>query len=200
MHTPTPLTICTVLAVLASCITTSWAQDAPAIKDSTILRSTVSCPDCPERNCYKCTLGHDKTLRASTGGLAWVRFLVGFKLPVPVSAVTDATKCTVQFPAFVRPNPSAVNVTVARAVSSNWNENTVDGENAPESVVIFTSMVVEAYQNMPAIDITEACRSAQANGEFSIYFGTQSDSIEIWSKEAGAPAILHVSESVCKAS
>ncbi|KAF7115471.1 hypothetical protein CNMCM5793_002429 [Aspergillus hiratsukae] len=195
MHTPTPLTICTVLAVLPSCITTSWAQDAPAIKDSTILRSTVSCPDCPDRNCYKCTLGHDKTLRASTGGLAWVRFLVGFKLRGPV---TDATKCTVQFPAFVRPNPSAVNVTVARALSCDWDEDTVDGENAPESGDIFTSMVVEPYHNIPAIDITAACKGAQANGEFSIYVGTQSDSIEIWSKEAGAPAILHVSESACK--
>ncbi|GIJ92679.1 hypothetical protein Asppvi_001957 [Aspergillus pseudoviridinutans] len=197
MHTPTPLTICTVLTALASCFMASWAQDTPAIKDSTILRSTVSCPDCPERNCYKCTLGHEKTLRASTGGLAWVRFLVGFKLPVPV---TDGTKCTVQFPAFVRPNPFAVNVTVARALSSDWDEDTVDGENAPDSGDIFTSMSLEPYQNMQTMDITAACKAAQANGEFSIYVGTQSDSIEIWSKDAGDPAILHVNAPVCKAS
>lgn len=161
----------------------------PAIKDSTILRSTVSCPNCPDRNCYKCTLGHENTLQANTGGLAYIRALVGFELPVPSSSVTG---CSVQFPAFTQPLQFPVNVTVARAASSEWNEDTVDGENAPDSKRPFTMVTVPVNTNMGPINITQACRHAASDGQFSIYLGTQFDQIEIWSKDSGNPAILHI--------
>ncbi|KAI8867824.1 hypothetical protein GQ42DRAFT_164541 [Ramicandelaber brevisporus] len=171
--------------------TPAYAADTsrPAIKDSTILRSTVTCPNCPERNCYKCTLGHEPTLRANTGGLAFVRSLVGFQLPVPVASVT---KCTVQFPGLKELRQFPLNVTVAVANSSNWCENTVTGENAPDSAAPFVTALVPAYSNIPAIDITPACKSAGYDGQFSIYLGAQFDSFEIWSKDSGNPAILHI--------
>ncbi|EAW09109.1 uncharacterized protein ACLA_078580 [Aspergillus clavatus NRRL 1] len=187
MHTPFKL--CLALGTLASIIPSSLATDSPATKDSTILRSTVSCPSCPELNCYKCTLGNDNTIKASTGGMSYVRALVGFKLSDPVA---DITSCSVQFPAFVRLLESPVTVTVARALSSDWDEGTVTAENAPEAGDVFTQVTVPALSNLPALDVTEACQAAQTDGQFSIYLGTQFDSIEIYSKNSGNPAILHV--------
>ncbi|KAJ1963604.1 hypothetical protein GGI12_001961 [Dipsacomyces acuminosporus] len=162
--------------------------DRPAIKDSTILRSTVSCPNCPVRNCYKCRLGHEKTLQANTGGLAFVRTLIGFRMPVDGSLVA---KCTLQIPAFTTPLQYPVNVTFSRALSSSWNEGTVTGENAPDSGPPFNSVTVPAHTNMGPIDITQACRWANRR-RFSIYIGTQFGRIEFWSKDSGNPAILHI--------
>ncbi|KAK2849622.1 hypothetical protein FQN49_005577 [Arthroderma sp. PD_2] len=160
----------------------------PALKDSTILRSTVFCPDCPEGNCYKCTLGHNDTVIANTGGMAYLRSLVGFQLPVPAKKVK---KCTVQFPAFTKRIQTAINVTVSQALSSDWNEDTVSGDTAPESGEVFSSLQVEALNNMGPLDVTKACKAASDNGDFSIYVGTQFGQIEIWSKDSGNPAILH---------
>ncbi|KAF3482731.1 uncharacterized protein GIQ15_02055 [Arthroderma uncinatum] len=160
----------------------------PALKDSTILRSTVSCPDCPERNCYKCTLGHNNTILANTGGLAYIRSIVGYQLPVPAKKVR---KCTVQFPAFTTPLQAPINVTVSRALSSDWNEDTVSGETAPDSGDVFNTVQVPAYNNMEALDVTQACKAASASGEFSIYLGSQFGRFEIWSKDSGNPSILH---------
>ncbi|KAF9916064.1 hypothetical protein FBU30_001556 [Linnemannia zychae] len=179
------------LATIASIIAVSQARkiSRPAIKDSTILRSTVSCANCPDRNCYKCTLGHENTLQANTGGLAYIRALVGFKLPVPSSSVR---RCTVQFPAFTQPLQFPLNITIAQSASSDWNENTVDGENAPDSGKPFTMVTIPANTNMGPIDITPACKNAMSDGQFSIYLGTQFGRIEIWSENSGNPAILHV--------
>lgn len=161
----------------------------PASKDSTILRSTTNCPNCPDHNCYKCTLGHDDILEASSGARALVRFLVGFELSVPASKIKE---CTVQFPAFTKPRPTPVNVTISRAQSSDWDEATVNGENVPEADVIFASYPVAANANMGPLDITPACRGADAKGKFTIEVGTESGGIKIWSKDSGNPAILHV--------
>ena len=175
----------------ASLISLSQATDVsrPAVKDSTILRSTVSCPECPDHNCYKCTLGHNDTLQANTGGLAYVRSLIGFELPVPPDQVT---KCTVQVPAFTKLPQFELDVTVAAATSSDWDEDTVDGENAPDSGDVFNTVNVPALSNLPAFDVTPACKSASNGGQFSIYLSTKSDSFSIWSKDSGNPAILHV--------
>jgi hypothetical protein len=162
----------------------------PALKDSTILRSTVSCMNCPDLNCYKCTLGHNDTLQANTGGLAYIRSIVGFKLPVAASSVT---KCTVQMPAFTKLPEYPVNVTVARAKSSTWTEDTIDGENAPDAGDVFNTVNVPALSNLPAFDVTPACKKAAKNGGFSIYLGTESGSFAIWSKDSGNPAVLHIS-------
>lgn len=161
----------------------------PASKDATILRSSTGCPQCPESNCYKCTLGHDDTLEASLGARAFVNFLVGFELTVPTSKIKE---CTVQFPAFTKPRPAPVNVTISRAKSSDWDEDTVNGENAPEPDARFASYPVDAYANMGALDITPACKAADDQGRFTIAVGTETGGIEIWSKDSGNPAILHV--------
>ncbi|KKK19265.1 hypothetical protein P175DRAFT_0492934 [Aspergillus ochraceoroseus IBT 24754] len=176
------------LAILSS---TALAEqiNTPAIKDSTILRSTVSCADCPDRDCYKCTLGSASTLRANTGGLAFVRSLVGYQLPVPVDSVT---RCTVQFPAFTQLPQNGFNVTVSPAVSSDWDEATVNGNNAPAATDAQTIVPVPALSNMPALDVTDACKSASVDGQFSIYIGVDFGSYEIWSKDSGNPSVLHV--------
>ncbi|KAJ2857533.1 hypothetical protein FB639_005990, partial [Coemansia asiatica] len=124
----------TLLALVGTLAATAYASgsstkiDRPAVKDSTIYRSTVSCPDCPDRNCYKCTLGHENKLIANTGGLAYLGALVGFEMPVDGSNVKS---CKVQIPAFSTPLQSPVTVVVSKAESSDWSEDTVDGENAP---------------------------------------------------------------------
>ncbi|KAL4768873.1 hypothetical protein BDW60DRAFT_113131 [Aspergillus nidulans var. acristatus] len=180
------------LAVLAT--TSQAAQlNRPSVKDSTILRSTVSCPDCPESNCYKCRYGSEKTLRANTGGLAWIRSLVGFRLDLPEDIYPDdITKCTVQFPAFTKLPNSAFNMTVIPAVSTDWDEVTVNGENAPASTDDVAVYPVQALTNPPLLDVTEACWLADDDGQFSIYLGAEFGSYEIWSKDSGNPAVLHV--------
>ncbi|KAM0441275.1 hypothetical protein ACHAPT_000584 [Fusarium lateritium] len=185
MHFPTLLFSAVSLLSLAQATEVS----RPALKDSTILRSTVSCPECPDRNCYKCTLGHNETLQANTGGLAYVRTIIGFKLPVPARRVT---KCTVQTPAFTKLPEFPVTVTVSAAKTSNWNEDTVNGENAPDSGEVFNTVNVPALSNLPAFDVTPACKAASKDRQFSIYLGAQSGSFAIWSKDSGNPAILHI--------
>ncbi|KAJ4178491.1 hypothetical protein NW767_014844 [Fusarium falciforme] len=181
----------TLLLSVVSLITLSEATEVsrPALMDSTILRSTVSCPECPERNCYKCTLGHNETLQANTGGLAYVRSLIGFKLPVPAKQVT---KCTIQTPAFTKLPQFPINVTVAAAKTSKWNEDTVDGENSPDSGEVFNTVNAPALSNLPAFDVTPACKSVSKDRQFSIYLGAESGSFAIWSKDSGNPAILHI--------
>ncbi|OGM47459.1 hypothetical protein ABOM_002595 [Aspergillus bombycis] len=192
MHLITPPRLCAALTVFMSLIILSFAIDTPATKDSTIFRSTVNCPACPDGNCYKCTLGHDATLQTNTGGLAYIRSLIAFQLPVPAASVTA---CTVQFPAFTKPLEAPVNVTVAQALSSDWNEDTVTGENAPDSGDVFTEIEVPAYANMGPIDVTPACKGADEDGHFSIFVGTKFGRIEVWSKDSGNPAILHITSS-----
>ncbi|KAJ1823035.1 hypothetical protein LPJ56_000345 [Coemansia sp. RSA 2599] len=173
---------------LAYATQSSGGFDRPAVKDSTIFRSTVSCPDCPDRNCYKCTLGHDSKLKANTGGLAYISALVGFEMPTDGSNVES---CTVQIPAFSTRLQSPITVVVSNAASSDWPEDTVNGENAPALGDEIASVDVPAYNNLPAVDITPACQAA-VDGKFSIYFNARFGSFEFWSKDSGNPAILHV--------
>ncbi|KAJ2001682.1 hypothetical protein GGI02_004903 [Coemansia sp. RSA 2322] len=163
-------------------------HSTPATKDSTIMRSTVSCPNCPDRNCYECTLGHNTTLVANTGGLAFIQSLIGFKMPVDGSSVAS---CSIQIPAFTTPLQYPVTVQIFKADSSSWNEDTVTANNAPAPGNMVTSVLVPAYNNLPATDITAACQAAD-NRKFSVYIGTQFDRIEFWSKDSGNPAILHI--------
>ncbi|KAF9585183.1 hypothetical protein BGW38_003527 [Lunasporangiospora selenospora] len=184
-----PLLVAFVLLVSLINMSQAAKLDTPATKDSTILRSTVSCWECPDRNCYKCTKGHEKTLQANTGGHAFIRSLIGFRLSKKVKSVTS---CHVQFPAFVRQLEYGTNVTFAIAASSSWDESTVDGNNAPGSGNPFVTIHVPPKQNMGPIDITPACKKAAKDGQFSIYLGTVFGTIEIYSKDSGNPAILHV--------
>lgn len=187
MHT---LKIVSALAILA---TASQAAQVnrPATKDSTIMRSTVSCADCPGNDCYQCTYGSGDRLRANTGGLAWIRSIVGFKIPGEVDPST-ITQCTVQFPAFTKLPEYGFNLTVSPAVSSDWDEATVNGNNAPPSTDAINVIPVPALTNPPLLDITDACKSGGDDGQFSIYIGAEFGSFEIWSKDSGNPAILHI--------
>ncbi|KAH8429343.1 uncharacterized protein LDX57_007009 [Aspergillus melleus] len=177
---------------LASSIITALAAttDRPAVKDSTILRSTAGCPACPEQNCLKCTLGFHETLEAKADAHNFTRTLVGFKIPVLPSSII---KCTVQFPAFTRPSRDPVNITVAAASSPDWDEGTVTGETAPVCGPVFATFNVPEYGNPPALDVTPACLRADDQGRFSVYIGTDDGRFEIWSKDSGNAAILHVS-------
>ncbi|KAJ2845338.1 hypothetical protein IWW36_004821 [Coemansia brasiliensis] len=177
------------ITLLASVVPVYCAKiDTPAIKDSTILRSTVSCANCPESNCYKCTLGHEQTLEANTGGLAFIQSLIGFHMPVDASQVTN---CTIQIPAFTTQHEYPLTVVVSQAAASDWDEDTVDGENAPAPGNQIAEAEVPAFANLGPVDITPACQSA-VNGEFSVYFGSKTDHYKFWSKDSGNPAILHI--------
>ncbi|KAL2871080.1 uncharacterized protein BJX67DRAFT_343515 [Aspergillus lucknowensis] len=178
------------LALLAT-VSQAATLHRPAIKDSTIIRSTVSCTECPENDCYKCTYGFEDTLRANTGGHAWLRSLVGFQIPEGVEP-SSITKCTVQFPAFTTLPQTGFNLTVAPALSSDWDEATVNANNAPNSTDPVTVVPVPALTNPPPLDVTSACQGASADGQFSIYIGAAFGYYEIWSKDSGNPAVLHV--------
>ncbi|KAK5995392.1 putative secreted protein [Cladobotryum mycophilum] len=189
MYFLTPLTL-----GLSLCLTGLASADVikastPAIKDATILQGTAPCPACPEQNCSKCTLGKDKIFQATSEEPAFGRSLIGFRIPQKGSPVSS---CRVQFPAFVKLYNFPVNVTFSQALSSKWDEATVSGENAPESGDVFVTVNVPALQNMGSVDITPACKGAAKNGLFSIYVGTESKAIEIWSKDSENPAILHI--------
>ncbi|KAI7819880.1 hypothetical protein BX661DRAFT_146984 [Kickxella alabastrina] len=174
------------IAVVCHGLSRNYAY--PATKDSTILRSTVSCPSCPENNCYKCTLGNATTLVANTGGLAYSRALIGFQMSVPGSSITS---CSIQIPAFVAPLQAPITVVIGRAESSWWSEDRVTGENAPEELEEVASVDVPAFNNLGPTDITKACQKA-VNGSFSVYFSARFGHFEFWSKNSGNPAILHV--------
>ncbi|KAL4881255.1 hypothetical protein BJY04DRAFT_62224 [Aspergillus karnatakaensis] len=178
------------LALLAT-ITQAKQLNRPSIKDATITRSTSSCATCPENNCYKCTHGSDDTIRANTGGLAWVRSIVGFQLPAEVDP-SSVTECTVQFPAFTKLPETGFNLTVVSAVSSDWEEAVVNGDNAPPTTDAIELIAVPKLTNPPLLDVTFACQNADERGEFSIYLGVEFGSWEIWSKDSGFPAVLHV--------
>ncbi|KAL3478765.1 hypothetical protein BJX99DRAFT_256177 [Aspergillus californicus] len=184
------LKLISALAILA---TTSQATliNRPSIKDATIMRSTVSCTGCPENDCYRCTYGSNDTLRVNTGGLAWIRSLVGFQLPENVDP-SSVTKCTVQFPAFKKLPQSGFEMTVVPAVSSDWDEETVNGNNAPAATDEISTVTVPELTNPPLLDVTNACNLADEDGRFSIYLGVEFGSYEIWSKDFGAPAVLHI--------
>ncbi|KAJ2822072.1 hypothetical protein GGI24_004040 [Coemansia furcata] len=175
--------------VYSSSVSPSGQYTTPATKDSTIMRSTVSCPNCPNYNCYECTLGHNLTLVASTGGLAYIQALIGFKMPVSGSSVAS---CSIQIPAFTTPLQYPVTAQFFTAASSDWNEDTVTANNAPAVGTLINSVTVPAYNNLAASDITAACQTATSDGEFSVYIGTQFDRFEFWSKDSGNPAILHI--------
>ncbi|KAJ1938336.1 hypothetical protein FBU59_004469 [Linderina macrospora] len=182
------------LVILVACDQQTLSQSTPATKDSTIMRSTVSCAGCPNNNCYECTLGHDQTLVANTGGLAYIRALIGFTLPYDGSLVKS---CQIQIPAFTKPLQADTTVLIWQAVSSNWNEDTVTANNAPDAGGQVASVTVPANNNLGPVDITPACRNA-TSGQLSIYIGTQFNRIEFWSKDSGNPAILHVDRFVKK--
>ncbi|KAI8064698.1 hypothetical protein BC940DRAFT_242015 [Gongronella butleri] len=181
-----------VIALLCLFSVDAYSQNEVSVsstKDSTIYTSTVICPACPESSCYKCTRGHEKTLQANTGGPAYVRILIGFKLSVPSSLVNG---CTIQLPKFTQALQAPINVTIAQATSSDWDENTVDGMNAPDSDDPFTMVTVPAHTNLGPIDITQACKNAGGDDLFSIYVGTQFGRIEIGSLDSGEPSTLHL--------
>ncbi|KAF9886672.1 hypothetical protein FE257_011186 [Aspergillus nanangensis] len=176
----------------------------PATKDSTIYHSTSnsSCPSCPSKTCTKCTLGHATTLQANTttntsDGLASLRWLVAFEMPPLPRGVSAITRCTIQFPGLVRVMSAPVNVTVTEAVSSAWDEDTVSGENAPGELLgregPLVNVQVPAFANLEALDVTEVCRKVVTGGEFSVYVGTVGGGLlEVWSRDSGNAAILHV--------
>lgn len=182
-----PAVILSLVALIPFC--QAAEIDRPAVKDSTILRSTTNCPQCPDQNCNRCTLGHEEILEANRGARAFMQSLIGFELPVPADQVTA---CSVQTPAFTKLPEIDIDVTVAAATSSDWDEDTVNGENAPDSGVYFNTVHVPALSNLPAFDVTEACKAADEDGQFSIYLAINTGSMAIWSKDSGNPAILHV--------
>ncbi|KAI9504335.1 hypothetical protein GGI25_004369 [Coemansia spiralis] len=162
--------------------------DSTATKDSSILRANAKCPNCPESNCSKCTFGHENNLVVNIGGTIYETAIVGFHMPVAGSQVSS---CVVQMPTFLVPIQSDLNVTIFSAAPLDWNEDTVDGENAPPFYKRIANVYVPASTNLGPVDITQACQDA-VNGEFSIYFTTDQGYYQFLSKDSGHPASLRI--------
>ncbi|KAJ2709485.1 hypothetical protein H4R19_004224 [Coemansia spiralis] len=170
--------------------TTPVSVDTAAVKDASIYFSGTGCAQCPNGNCFECTWGHNSTLTAFTGARSMGRALIGFQLPFDGSLVKT---CILQIPAFSTPNTGNIVVNINSAENKNWDENTVNGYNAPAIYGQVASVNVPAYQNMQAVDISYACRSAQS-GSMSIYLSSTGPQFSFWSKDSGNPAILHVTK------
>ncbi|KAG0028660.1 hypothetical protein BGZ82_008329 [Podila clonocystis] len=161
-----------------------------AIKDATILQTGQTiCDKCPNSRCDMCPHGHETNLTMNLGLRTYIRALVGFRLPVPASQVTS---CTVDFPDFSAPTRSEMEMEISTAASSAWDEATVTGANAPESVASVAKVKVAPGGRMTGVDITAACQAADAEGLFSTYLRAGWEYVQLPSKEAGKPATLHV--------
>ncbi|KAJ1726000.1 hypothetical protein LPJ61_005491 [Coemansia biformis] len=162
------------------------ATSVPALKDATIYRSGTGCSQCPNSDCNQCTLGTSTTLSASLGARSLVQSIIGFQLPYDGSLVKT---CTIQIPAFSKPNTVPVTITINNAEHKDWSDATINGANAPAVWSQVTSVTIPAYANAGPIDISTACRNAQ-RGSFSVYFSSPGTEYSFWSKESGNPAIL----------
>ncbi|KAF9307084.1 hypothetical protein BGZ74_000088, partial [Mortierella antarctica] len=185
-------TLLSVIALLALVIVVAHAAETTtdAIKDSTILQTGQTiCDKCPNSRCDMCPHGQEANLTMNLGLRTYIRALVGFRLPVPASQVTS---CTIDFPDFSEPPRSEMEMEISTAVSSTWNEATVTGANAPESGAAIAKVKVAPGGRMTGVDITAACRAADADGLFSIYLRAGWEYVQLPSKEAGKPATIHV--------
>ncbi|PLN80701.1 hypothetical protein BDW42DRAFT_106520 [Aspergillus taichungensis] len=161
-----------------------------AVKDATIIRSGTNCMDCPSGECGKCTLGLKDTLMASATEDEESQILVGFEQPMPGLSVES---CSILFPGFGDLLPKEFKITFALAASSDWDEATVNGDNAPAPEPPFKTVTVPPYtRSMDYVDITPACRSAGTDGRFSIYLTALSEHAEIWGKDSGNAAMLKI--------
>ncbi|PKY06578.1 hypothetical protein P168DRAFT_316578 [Aspergillus campestris IBT 28561] len=159
------------------------------VKDATIVRSG-NCTDCPSGECNQCTLGLKDTLMASATGEDESQILVGLEQPMPGFSVKS---CSILFPGFGDLLPNEFKVTFALALSSDWDEATVNGDNAPPSAPAFKTVTVPPLtRSMDYVDITPACRSAGIDGRFSLYLTALSEHAEIWGKDSGNAAMLKI--------
>lgn len=192
MHLLTHLHALCALAVLATALPGQQAQYTytTAVKDATIIRSCTNCTECPSGEYNQCTLGLKDTLMASATEEQQSQILVGFEQPMAGSSVKS---CAVLFPGFGDLLPNEFKVTFALATSSDWDEATVNGENAPLSEPPFKTVTVPPYtRSMDYVDITPACRSAGSDGRFSIYLTVMSEHAEIWGKDSGNAAMVKI--------
>lgn len=168
-----------------------------ATKDATVVNSVLkTCKACPKSECTRCTRGYEDTLDISSNPNAnpklksTHRALIGFRLPdVPVYEIEA---CYLEFPDFIRARNSPIELKFA-FTDSDWDEDKVDGRNAPDLTFPFKRVEVEAgSKNIGLVDATVACTQGEVNGEFSIYIEAADGSIKLPSRDAGYPAVLHV--------
>lgn len=181
-----------VLPIIATALPAQPTQNTitTAVKDATIIRSGTNCTDCPSGECDKCTLGLKDTLMTSATGEEESQILVGFEQPMPGPSVKS---CSILFPGFGDLLPNEFKITFALADSSDWDEATVNGDNAPSSAPPFKTVTVPPLtRSMDYVDITPACRSAGSDGRFSIYLTALSEHAEIWGKDSGNAAMLKI--------
>ncbi|KAG0035909.1 hypothetical protein BGZ82_004937 [Podila clonocystis] len=169
-----------------------------ATKDATVVNSVLkTCKSCPRSECTRCNHGYDDTLDISSNPNANPRLrsthraLIGFKLPKV--SVKEIEACYLEFPDFTRQRNSPIELKFAFTGSNDWDEDTVDGHNAPDIASPFKRTEVPAgSKNMGVIDATKACTEGEIDGEFSIFIEAVDGSVKIPSRETGQPALLHV--------
>ncbi|KAF9301591.1 hypothetical protein BGZ74_006544 [Mortierella antarctica] len=169
-----------------------------ATKDATVVNSVLkTCKACPRSECSLCNHGYDDTLVISSNPKAnpklrsTLRALIGFKLPdVPVNEIEA---CYLEFPDFTRQRNSPIELKFAYTGSNDWDEDTVNGRNAPDITFAFKRTEVSAGdKNMGLIDATKACTMGEIDGEFSIFIEAVDGIVKIPSRDSGEPALLHV--------
>ncbi|KAJ1911522.1 hypothetical protein H4219_005916 [Mycoemilia scoparia] len=194
------LTLTALTATAGLTIATSILQKTYSInasKDSSILRASVSCPNCPNNNCYECKFGTRATLIISSDGPGRTvdySALIGFTLPSETINNPDRLdKCELLLPASYNNLFSPQTLRISSA-DPGWDEESVNGNNAPAVGSQIGQVVIPASQATPdAVDLTEACKIAAGKGStgFSIYLTKDSANlVEIPSKDIGKPAVL----------
>jgi len=168
-----------------------------ATKDATVINSVLkTCKACPRSECTRCTRGYEDTLDISSNPNANPKFksthraLIGFKLPdVPVHEIEA---CYLEFPDFTRARNSPIELKFA-FTDSYWDEDKVDGRNAPDVTFPFQRVEVKAgSSNIGLVDATQACTQGEIDGEFSIFIEAVDGGVKLPSRDVGYPVLLHV--------
>ncbi|KAJ1919963.1 hypothetical protein H4219_001624 [Mycoemilia scoparia] len=157
---------------LASTVNAGLLQ-LPPNRDATVYQ-TGPCNQCVQDACRSCNYNDQPELLVSSQLRVQSNVLLNFNIP-PVNY-----GCYLLLPA---PNTgtssvgSATQLTVYPAATSNWQENTVTGENAPTRGNAVASRIINptTYQ---VIDVSSICQNSTtgSNVDVSLYLGINDNS------------------------
>ncbi|KAJ1657158.1 hypothetical protein IWQ61_003382 [Dispira simplex] len=164
----------------------------PAFQDATVDLGPRSGKPCFANNTNACPIEDPDTLRVEASRDTHLVGLVKFRLP----AIGDPRlimACDIRFPP-AQSGSLGARVYIAEARGpEDWEEGTVNKDNAPSEGDFFGYFTVEQPTSVPVLS---ACRvAAQASGEavVSLYLELlSSGSVTFPSRQAGQPALLNI--------
>ncbi|KAJ2504833.1 hypothetical protein GGF44_003110 [Coemansia sp. RSA 1694] len=172
------------LATVHAAVTTHAVYHLKTARDATVSYSTQKNSD----GSFEALTpkGNQGTLTSFKGNKDYRRILLGYDLPAKVKDPSLITKCVLHVP-VPKDSPGQDYSLTAYTASSNWDEDSVNGDTKITSVYELTTVNVGKGQNPGAIDVTGACQAA-AEGKFSMYVDTSQPLVTFYSKEsAGKP-------------